>query len=183
MPDTTRPRATANRLGLLLIVALAAVLIAGCVPRPPAPPPLSIPHGAPSGGPVITAFSCPITGARYGEGFGPQPDGSFHYGIDLLAPIGTPLVAVMAGSVHYVANESGGGGNAVYLTGVDGNVYYYAHLVSFVGGDRRVGDRELIGYVGQSGNATTPHLHFQIRLGGANGTRVDPSATLRAHGC
>jgi murein DD-endopeptidase MepM/ murein hydrolase activator NlpD len=51
------------------------------------------------------------------------------------------------------------------------------------GGDRAVGQGEAIGQVGQTGNATGPHLHFEIRLGGINGQRIDPYPTLRNAGC
>jgi murein DD-endopeptidase MepM/ murein hydrolase activator NlpD len=50
-------------------------------------------------------------------------------------------------------------------------------------GDRRVGQGEPIGRVGQTGNATGPHLHFDIRLGGVNGQHTDPYPTLRNAGC
>ncbi len=52
-----------------------------------------------------------------------------------------------------------------------------------VGGDRPVGQGEEIGLVGQTGNATGPHLYFDMRLGNVNGTRPDPYNTLRNAGC
>jgi murein DD-endopeptidase MepM/ murein hydrolase activator NlpD len=64
-----------------------------------------------------------------------------------------------------------------------GNAYYYAHMSTTNGGNRRVGQGEHIGYVGQTGNATGPHLHFEIRLGGVNGQRVNPFNTLINAGC
>ena len=79
--------------------------------------------------------------------------------------------------------DEGAGGNTVYLSAVDGNVYFYAHLSSFVGGPRSVAQGEVVGLSGMTGNATAPHLHFEIRIGGANGERIDPYPTLRAAGC
>jgi murein DD-endopeptidase MepM/ murein hydrolase activator NlpD len=127
------------------------------------------------------AFQCPVVGSAYSNSYGPR-GGSFHYGIDMLAPTGVPLVAVKAGSVSFVPNE-GAGGNAVYLMANDGNVYYYAHLSEYVGGSRSVAQGEIIGRVGSTGRSTAPHLHFEIRLGGANGARINPYDTLRASGC
>ena len=122
-----------------------------------------------------------MNGAAYTDNYGPRGSG-FHYGIDMFAATGTPLVAVKAGTVRYVPNE-GAGGNTVYLSANDGNVYFYAHLSSFVGGDRSVAQGEIIGLVGATGNASGPHLHFEIRLGGANGQRIDPYPTLQSAGC
>ena len=48
---------------------------------------------------------------------------------------------------------------------------------------RAVAKGEVIGLTGMTGNATAPHLHFEIRLGGANGNRTDPYPTLKAAGC
>src|SRR5262245_60508126 len=145
--------------------------------------------GAPAGGgggqiianPGGGAFQCPVSGAADTDSYGPRGSG-FHYGIDMFAPMGAPLVAVKSGSVRFVPNE-GDGGNTAYLSASDGNVYFYAHLSAFVGGARSVGQGEVIGLVGMTGNATAPHVHFEIRLGGANGQRIDPYATLRGAGC
>ena len=140
------------------------------------------------GGPgqVITnpgggAFQCPLAGSAYSANFGPRGSG-YHYGIDMLAPNGVPEVAVKSGTVNYVP-MGGAGGNEAYLAADDGNVYYYAHMSSFVGPPRRVTQGEIIGLVGSTGNSTTPHLHFEIRLGGPNGQRIDPFPTLQAAGC
>jgi murein DD-endopeptidase MepM/ murein hydrolase activator NlpD len=130
-------------------------------------------------GPVVNGFACPVRGAAYTDDYG-GPRG--HPGIDMFVPIGTPVIAVKAGSVSYVPNE-GAGGNAIYLNASDGNTYYYAHQSSFAGGNRTVSQGEILGYSGMSGNATAPHVHFEIRIGGPNGGRIDPYPTLRSAGC
>jgi murein DD-endopeptidase MepM/ murein hydrolase activator NlpD len=127
------------------------------------------------------SFQCPVSGSAYSDSYGPRGNG-FHYGIDMLVGMGTPEVAVKAGTVSYMAMD-GAGGNEGYLAADDGNVYYYAHMSQFVGGARRVAQGEVIGLVGSTGLSTAPHLHFEIRLGGANGQKIDPYATLQAAGC
>jgi len=163
-------------------VAALGVVAAACGPTPgAAPPPSTTPHGVTGQGPVIAGFVCPVNGSVYSDSFGPRGTG-WHYGIDMMVPIGRTVRAVKGGRVHYVPNE-GAGGNAVYLAAGDGNTYYYAHLNDYVGGDRTVAKGQTIGHSGMTGNATGPHLHFEIRVGGANGTRVDPYNTLRAYRC
>jgi murein DD-endopeptidase MepM/ murein hydrolase activator NlpD len=129
--------------------------------------------------PVGGAFQCPVSGAAYSDDYG-GPSG--HPGIDMMVPIGTPAVAVKGGTVRYVPNE-GAGGNTAYLQAVDGNTYFYAHFSQFVGEGRSVAQGEVIGLTGMTGNASAPHLHFEIRLGGDNGNKTDPYPTLRAAGC
>ena len=176
--------------GVALALALT-VLLAACVPpskaaSPPAapattqPPAPSPPGPPPPGAPDPAAFSCPVVGATFTDSYGPRTSG-FHWGIDMFATTGTPARAVGPGTVSYAVEDAGG--NAAYLFAADGNVYYYAHLSAFVGVARAVTSGETIGRVGQTGNATAPHLHFEIRVGGANGTRIDPYATLVAAGC
>jgi murein DD-endopeptidase MepM/ murein hydrolase activator NlpD len=100
----------------------------------------------------------------------------------MFVPTGTAAVAVKAGTVRYVPDE-GAGGNTAYLQAEDGNTYFYAHLSQFVGGARSVAKGEVIGLTGMTGNASAPHLHFEIRIGGDNGGRTDPYPTLKAAGC
>ena len=166
-----------RRASVVLVLALAS-FAAACGPAPtPAPAP-AFPKGT---GAVIAGFKCPVVGSRYTDDYGPRGT-SFHYGIDMLIGLGANIYSPMAGTVHYVPNE-GAGGNVAYLKADDGNVYMMAHMNDFVGGDRRVIQSEVVGHVGMTGNATAPHLHFEIRLGGINGTRMDPYATLRSAGC
>jgi murein DD-endopeptidase MepM/ murein hydrolase activator NlpD len=118
------------------------------------------------------SFMCPVFGAAYTDDYG-GPRG--HPGIDMFVPTGTKAFAVKAGTVRYVANE-GAGGNAAYVQANDGNTYFYAHLSQFVGGGRSVSQGEVIGLTGMTGNATAPHLHFEIRIGA---TTVHASTRIR----
>ena len=129
---------------------------------------------APSGTPVA-GFLCPVRGSFTNDYGDPRSGGRSHGGIDIFAPTGTPIVAVKAGSISF--QQGGAGGNAVYLGASDGNTYYYAHLSAYAGDPRGVSQGEVIGYVGQTGSATAPHLHFEIRTpSGA----VNPYPTLAA---
>ena len=129
--------------------------------------------------PVTGPFQCPVRGAAYSDDYG-GPGG--HPGIDMFVPTGTAAVAVMAGTVRYVPNE-GAGGNTAYLAGQDGNTYFYAHFSQFIGDGRTVAQGEVIGLTGMTGNATAPHLHFEVRIGGDNGSITDPYPMLKSAGC
>ena len=123
------------------------------------------------------SWVCPIAGANaFGDSWGaPRSGGRQHQGVDMMSAFGTPLVAVVAGTVEMKINKLGG--NTVWLNGVDGNGYYYAHLSSWQGGSRSVSAGEVIGYIGATGNTGTNHLHFQIHPGG--GAAVNPTPTVR----
>ncbi len=96
----------------------------------------------------------------------PRSGGRKHEGEDIFAPRGTPVLAATDG---VVVRFGGGklGGNAVWVAGRGGRVYYYAHLDRYRQ-DLKVGDvidaGDVLGYVGNTGNARTtpPHLHFGI---------------------
>ena len=93
----------------------------------------------------------------------------------MMASSGVPLVAVESGRVLFKTNRLGG--NAVWLTGNSGTKYYYAHLSAWAGSSRTVSRGETIGYVGSTGNATVPHLHFEVHPGG--GAAVNPYPYVR----
>jgi peptidoglycan LD-endopeptidase LytH len=98
----------------------------------------------------------------------------------MMAPIGTPLVAVVGRHGRAPLNRLGG--ITVSLVGDNGHRYYYAHLSAYEGPPGRVAQGQVIGYVGDTGNATgVPHLHFEIRPGG--GVPVNPTPSVRAAGC
>ena len=90
--------------------------------------------------------------------------GRLHRGIDIAAPIGTPIVAAAAGEV-VGAGWHGGYGNLIKLEHVDGSVTYYAHnnrILVTHGQKVRQGDQ--IAEMGTTGNSTGSHLHFEIHL-------------------
>jgi murein DD-endopeptidase MepM/ murein hydrolase activator NlpD len=125
---------------------------------------------------------CPIQGGvSFSDTWGAPRSGHTHQGVDMFAARGTPVVAVVSGSVLFQGDDSGG--LAAYVTGSDGTTYYYAHLDDYVGGNRSVSAGELIGHVGNTGNAADapPHVHFEIRPGGPNGGAINPTPTVAAH--
>ena len=89
-----------------------------------------------------------------------------HLAIDYAAPVNTPVQAVATGTVKFVGDQ-GASGNLVIIDHAGGFQSYYAHLNKF--GDYKVGDnvtqRSVVGYVGQTGRATGPHLHFALKKG------------------
>jgi murein DD-endopeptidase MepM/ murein hydrolase activator NlpD len=128
---------------------LLLVGLAGCAVAPPSPPPLPFP--------VLTAY-------------GPR-----HLGIDLRAPVGTPVLAAADGTV-LVAAERSRAGRMIVLAHAGDVASVYMHLSEIavaVGQPVRRG--EPIGRTGMTGNATTPHLHFAVcrRPGGRCGGGTD----------
>jgi murein DD-endopeptidase MepM/ murein hydrolase activator NlpD len=123
-------------------------------------------------------FQCPVPGSSFGDSWGaPRSGGRRHQGVDMMAGYGTPIYAVVAGSASH--SSSSLGGNQIWLRGNDGNTYFYAHLQAYVGGAGAVNAGDMIGKVGDTGNARgTPHLHFEIHPGG--GAAVNPYPTVRA---
>ncbi|MGA1297545.1 MAG: peptidoglycan DD-metalloendopeptidase family protein [Ilumatobacteraceae bacterium] len=122
---------------------------------------------------------CPIRGsAACGDTWGaPRSGGRRHEGVDMLASTGTPLVAVASGRLRQSVFSLGGISSHIYAN--NGNTYFYAHLSSWEGPSRTVQQGEVIGYVGDTGNASgTPHLHFEIRPNG--GRAINPYPAVRA---
>jgi Meckel syndrome type 1 protein len=122
-----------------------------------------------------SAAHMPVQGTVTGT-YGEQRQGHRHAGVDIAAPVGTPVSAAGSGTVTQ-ASADGGYGNLVCIDHGDGVSTCYAHLSRFAttqGAYVEVGD--VIGYVGSTGNATGPHLHFEVRR---NGVAEDPTPYLR----
>jgi murein DD-endopeptidase MepM/ murein hydrolase activator NlpD len=184
-PVPGRP-APGGGLAVLVVVTVLAVLAApqlgrlrplidqlrqaSPVPTPPA-------DGA--GGRV-----CPVKGpVQIGQGWGAPRDGGRrrHQGIDLLAPAGTPLVAVTSGHITRLSNlDRGRGGISLWLRDRRGTAYYYAHNQhNLIRLGQRVHVGQIVARVGATGNAKggPPHLHFQLHPNG--GRPVSPDAAVR----
>ena len=108
--------------------------------------------------------------------------GTMHYGLDLAAPLGTPIRAATDGVVVR-AGRASGYGNAVYIQDADGNVHIYGHMryYSVSAGDI-VTAGEQIAKVGNEGQSTGPHLHYEIHRGGMDGRPTDPATYLAERG-
>ena len=104
-----------------------------------------------------------------------------HTGTDYAAPMGTPVRAIGDGVVVFVG-RSGGYGNMIDIRHRNGMVSRYGHMRNFAPGIRpgmRVAMGSTIGFVGMTGWATGPHLHFEIRVGGV---AHDPKLALQSKG-
>jgi murein DD-endopeptidase MepM/ murein hydrolase activator NlpD len=109
--------------------------------------------------------------------------GVTHFGVDIAAPIGTPIYAAHSGVIQR-AGAATGFGQAVYLRGDDGAVTVYGHVNRyFVSVGERVSAGERIAEVGNRGQSTGPHLHFEVHPGGQMyGGQVNPVPWLNARG-
>jgi murein DD-endopeptidase MepM/ murein hydrolase activator NlpD len=99
-----------------------------------------------------------------GDPFGAPRNGYTHTGVDFPEPEGTPIAAAGVGTVIYAAYNGGGYGNLVVIQHRLGYTSWYGHMsriAAYVGEDVVGGTR--IGYVGSTGDATGPHLHFEVR--------------------
>ena len=123
----------------------------------------------------------PVEG-RVGSSFGQREDpfngeGAFHSGIDIDAPYGTPVRATADGEVSGAAMGAGYGREVVLNHGHD-VVTVYGHLSAIaVLPGQHVTRGQVIGYVGQSGRATGPHLHYEVRV---HNVPVNPHKYLRS---
>ena len=129
---------------------------------------------APSGQKVVL----PAAG-RFTSGYGPRW-GRMHNGIDIANGIGTPIYSVMDGTVIN-AGPAQGFGKWVRVRHDDGTITVYGHVHSFnVSVGQRVTAGEQIAEMGNEGQSTGPHLHFEVRPGGGNA--IDPVPWLKDRG-
>jgi murein DD-endopeptidase MepM/ murein hydrolase activator NlpD len=123
----------------------------------------------------------PVDGGTVTSGYGARW-GTTHYGVDIAAPIGTPIHAVTDGAV-IEAGPASGFGLWVRLQHPNGDVTVYGHVNTI---DRpqgaQVGAGEQIATVGNRGQSTGPHLHLEVWPGGDRNARVDPVPWLADHG-
>ena len=134
-------------------------------------------QGAPAPGPVkqgsgqlIWPVSGPVTGA-----FGEVRPGHIHAGIDIAVPEGTPIRAADSGRVALMG-WVGGYGNYTCIQHTATMSTCYGHQSSFgTSNGASVSQGQVIGYSGNTGNSTGPHLHFEVRI---NGNPVDPMGYL-----
>lgn len=126
------------------------------------------------------AWVDPMPGAAVTSCYG-QRWGTLHAGIDLALPSGTPIRAAAAGTVTQAGDASDGYGNSVFIDHGNGYLTHYAHqsrIAVTVGQKVKAG--QVIGYEGATGDATGPHLHFEVHQGMWN--QIDPAPFMRAHG-
>ena len=124
-------------------------------------------------GPRLAAMptAWPVTGwivSPFGERTAPfTGKKEFHKGLDIAAPIGTPVTAPGAGVVTF-AGEADGGGFALVIDHQGGLTTSYGHLRDVASAKGQTVVRgQVIGHVGDSGQTSGPHLHYETRLGGA----------------
>jgi hypothetical protein len=172
-------RAFATALALASLGASLLPTPAGAAPRDPGPArELAVV-------PAINSFPVPAPyEASFSDDWHACRDGCrrLHKGNDIFADEGTPIVAVEPGVIAKVdGTDDSNGGLSVWLVGDSGVAYWYAHnSANYVTAGQRVGQGQLIGRVGHTGNArTTPsHIHFQINrcgeLSSSEPCTVDP---------
>ncbi|HSU97626.1 MAG TPA: M23 family metallopeptidase [Gemmatimonadaceae bacterium] len=173
------------RRNAMAVALFALFALAGCGasirPLEPLPAPAPAPESYPSGGtasvPVdaedISYFDAnplmvPVEGVQpsgVSDSFNDRRDnGRTHRASDILVPKGTPVVAAESGTIMRLSRNALGG-ITIYMMDESGRfIFYYAHLEGYADGlvpKEHVLQGDLLGYVGMTGNAPVPHLHFQ----------------------
>lgn len=152
-------------------------------PRPTAAPTAgdSSGGGRPTPAPQVSSGGSRITAGQFTSCY-EMRWGTMHNGVDIAAPIGTPIYAPAAGRVVR-AGAATGFGLAVYIQHDDGTVTVYGHINDyFVTTGERVSAGQLIAEVGNRGQSTGPHVHVEVHSQGMYQGRTNPMPWLRAQG-
>jgi len=141
------------------------------VPNPQPATPLT-----PTGGGIVCPLGGPFT--HIDDFSAPRVYGGVHRANDLISAQGTPVLAAASGSIDH--RSSSVGGMSAHLKGDNGDYYFYTHLSGYENvGAGYVTAGTVIGYVGMTGNAPIPHLHFEIHSGGY-GNYSNPYGPVRS---
>ena len=165
------------------VAAPGKQLLAVDAPRTAVVPPVT---GGLAAAPGVFPIRGPYSFGGADARFGAARNGHVHQGQDVTAAEGTPLVSPIAGTVYWRAVQSGGAGHYLVIRGSDGRDCVFMHLVAgseAVAKGDAVAAGQVIGAVGSTGDATGPHLHFELWPGGwqAKSTRpIDPLPQLQA---
>ena len=160
-------------------LTIPGALGAGIAAPPPPKPKATKSSGGSSGGTVRPPsrytggrFAWPVAGGYISQYFHYG-----HYAIDIAADRGTPVKAAAAGTVIFAGWKNNGGGYQVWISHGSNLYTTYNHMSSIsVGRGQHVGRGQQVGRVGMTGNATGPHLHFEVWRGPVwnGGVRVNP---------
>jgi murein DD-endopeptidase MepM/ murein hydrolase activator NlpD len=182
MVPPVRSRATSARTGGAAVGQVPRRPAAPRAPsRPPAgstPPPAATARGT---FPLVGAYSFGGADARFGAGRA----GHIHQGQDVVASSGTPIVAPLAGAILFSGDQPAGAGIYLVLHGDDARDYVFMHIRPhslLVGIGDLVHAGQQLAQVGATGDATGPHLHFEIWIGGwgtKRGRPIDPLPQLK----
>jgi murein DD-endopeptidase MepM/ murein hydrolase activator NlpD len=157
--------------------ATASALGLQTMPTPPPAPPVTV---------RLQAKPLASGPCWYGDTWhASRGSGRVHLGVDIGAPAGTPLQAVVTGRVIQMYHDRPGSlsGNGIKIAMADGTYFFYAHLAGFapgitLGAPVRAG--QVVGYLGNTGNAQINHVHFEVHPRG--GSAVNPFSVVQAIG-
>ncbi|MGD9701927.1 MAG: M23 family metallopeptidase [Acidimicrobiia bacterium] len=144
-------------------------------------------HATAAAPPIVALAAAPVAPKcwYYDTWQAPRVGGRYHEGVDIGAELGKPVFAVATGTItgQYVDKPGLRAGNALRLMRADRTYFFYAHMQGFADGitvGSKVQAGDVIGYIGQTGNALAPHLHLEIHPNG--GAAVNPYPSMKAIG-
>jgi murein DD-endopeptidase MepM/ murein hydrolase activator NlpD len=137
-----------------------------------------------SDGAIAVPSDKPVKTAEFTSGYGTRTDpfrggAARHQGIDLAAPVGTPIYATADGTVSDAGYNSGGYGNLIKVNHGRGIETRYGHLSRIlVSPGQRITRGQLIGHMGSTGRSTGSHLHYEVRI---DGRAVNPIPFMKSN--